>query len=114
MLIRRKIDKQETRRKGRQEWPEYCITRQEVLLDPWENDDCAAVIARIFGVSGVSLEGWSTVPGGRPAGISDEQHPVRVLEDPETGFIYYRRPIDIQRAQEWNRNRSMRITAAEW
>lgn len=115
MLIRRYSDPAKTVRKNRQAWPKYAITRQEVILDPWEEDSCAEAIRYAIGdaitVSDVTTEGWFRMAGGQ---LSIGQDMVRVLEDPQTGYIYYRRPIDIERQQKWNRDKKFRVKSTEW
>lgn len=84
------------------------------MLDPWENDDCAECVALLFGISSISPDGWNPVVLSGPINVCEEWTPVRVLEDPDTGYIYYRTPIDIERSQRWNKDRSFRVTAREW
>jgi hypothetical protein len=114
MLVRRKIDltKQEWPN-DRHAWPDYHICRQDVTIDPWESDDCAKVIGEAFSVGPIGLVGWSSVAGSSPVFSNGEQL-VRICEDRETGYIYYRRPVDITRSQMWNEDRTFRVTAAEW
>lgn len=114
MLMRRKIDLERTVRKDRQEWPEYRIVSQQVCLDPWEDDDCAKQVGQVYMVGPISLEGWSSVGGCSMLGVPDDEQPIRIMEDWETGFIYYRRPVDIERQQKYNADKSFRVTAEEW
>jgi hypothetical protein len=116
MLIRRKFDLKQTVFKGRQDWPEYHCTGQEVMLDPWEEDDCAKKVAQAFSVGGVEelqLGLWIHVAAGNPF-LPDGGHLVRIAEDRTTGYTYYRRLIDIERQQQWNQDRTFRVTAEQW
>jgi hypothetical protein len=116
MLIRRRFDTAATVRKCRQQWPEYHFVGQDVMLDPWEEDDCAALVARAFSVGGVDelkMGLWITVSFSTPLG-PDEQRPVRIAEDPGAGYVYCRRPIDIERQIQWNKDKNFRVTAEQW
>lgn len=90
--------------------------RQVVRLDPWENDDCLRCLQVAFSTGMSTVNGWNGIPGNLSSiwqGTEGSQM-VRVLHDPDSGFIYYRRPIDIERQMIWNANKDFRINAKEW
>lgn len=115
MLVRREVNQTDTVRGNRQDWPQYAILRQEFRLDPWESDDVLAAVSAAFSqsVPGGAVDGWHSCPMHSPL-LPRGEHLERVLEDPETGFIYYRSPTDIERSQQWNQNRAFRVNAANW
>ena len=114
MLVRRYSDPLKTSRSGRHGKVTYCISKQEVRLDSWEDDDCAECIGRLFGIEPIGVLGWTLTGVASPFHYTDETQLLRVLEDDETGYIYYRRPVDVERQLKWNHDRSFRVTADEW
>lgn len=115
MLIRRYSDPEKTVRTSRHEWPKYWINRQEVMLDAWEEDNCTEAIRYAVGcaitVCNIEPAGWSRIP----CGVTSIGQPfIRVAEDPETGYIYYRRPIDLERLERWRHDKTFRVKANEW
>lgn len=115
MLVRRTLDREKTVRKGRQEWPEYCVIRSHVLLDPWENYDCLVPLGEVFSRDFTNEDpaSWLPVASNTPH-FKDGAEMTRIAEDPEAGFIYYRRAIDRERQEKWNHDRSFRVSASEW
>lgn len=113
MLVRDKIDKASTKFDGRRVI-DYRIRKREVVLDPWEDESCIEPMSQIFCAGGQDLFAyWTHVSGSMPI-LPKDQQIQRVLEDLDTGYIYYRRPIDIERQQKWNADRNFRVTAEEW
>lgn len=111
MLIRRHFEDRESFIKNRQGNALYHFNEQEVILDRWENDDCTKAIAKAFSADYINFYSWTRVSCGQPLW---GQHFVRVLEDWFTQYIYYRRPIDIERQMKYNSDENFRISANEW
>ena len=90
--------------------------KQAVMLDPWENDDCARAVGVAFTQGPISLDSWTGIPANMTHIYQGNggKNMVRVLHDPVAGLIYYRRPIDIERQSIWNKNHEFRISANQW
>lgn len=117
MISRLSYDVTRAERPDRQSLPEtYRSARQEVILDPWENDDCPRAVGVTFSQGPIALNSWTRVTANGAAIWQGKEgkRMVRILEDPVEGLIYYRRPVDIERQMMWNQDHSFRISAREW
>ncbi len=104
MLIRRRLVDPNNIKAG--------CNRQEVLPDPWEDTSCLEVIGIAFSIGPINQYSWTSIAAGQ---VSLGQEFVHIPTGThEAGYLYYRRPIDIQREEIWRNNPHFTVTSVEW